>query len=47
MSDADLEQKFIHLAEPVLGLARTRDVVAKAWGVATLADAGDLARAAA
>jgi len=47
MSDAALERKFADLAEPVVGAARSRDLIAKTWGVAGLADAGDLSRAAA
>ena len=47
MSDADLERKFAGLCEPVVGVARTRDLIAKTWGVASLPDAGELARAAA
>lgn len=47
MSDADLERKFVELSEPVIGAARTRELVSKSWGVATLADAGELARASA
>lgn len=47
MSDTDLEHKFIGQAEPVIGPARTRELVAKSWGVETMVDAGDLARAAA
>jgi len=47
MSNAQLEDKFIGQAEPVIGTARTRALVAKSWEVETLADVGDLARAAA
>jgi 2-methylcitrate dehydratase PrpD len=47
MSDSDLERKFSDLAEPVIGVARTRELIGRSWGVAALADAGDLARAAA
>jgi 2-methylcitrate dehydratase PrpD len=47
MSNTDLERKFFGLAEPVVGAARTRELIERTWGVATLADAGDLARAAA
>jgi 2-methylcitrate dehydratase PrpD len=47
MSDTDLERKFSGLAEPVVGAARTRELIAKTWGLAGLADAGELARAAA
>lgn len=47
MSNAELEQKFIGQAEPVIGAARTSDLVAKSWDVEDLADVGDLSRAAA
>ncbi len=47
MSDADLERKFAGLAEPVVGVSRSAELIAKTWGVAGLADAGELARAAA
>ena len=47
MTNAELERKFIDLAEPVIGPARTRELVGKSWDVEALADAGDLARAAA
>ena len=47
MSDADLESKFAGLCEPVIGAARTKTLIAKTWGMAGLADAGKLARAAA
>jgi len=47
MTDAELERKFVDLAEPVIGEARTRTLVAQSWGVENLADAGDLARSAA
>jgi 2-methylcitrate dehydratase PrpD len=47
MSDADLERKFSGLTEPIVGAARTRELIGKTWGVAKLADAGELARAAA
>ena len=47
MSDAELERKFCDMAEPVIGAARTREVVEKTWGVVGLADVGELARAAA
>jgi 2-methylcitrate dehydratase PrpD len=47
MSDADLERKFTGLAEPVVGAARTRELIDRTWGVGSLADAGELARAAA
>jgi 2-methylcitrate dehydratase PrpD len=47
MSNADLERKFFGLAEPVVGSAHTRELIEKTWNVAKLADAGELARAAA
>jgi 2-methylcitrate dehydratase PrpD len=47
MSDADLEQKFLGLAEPVVGAVRARELIEKTWGVTALHDAGELARAAA
>ena len=47
MTDADLEQKFFGLAEPIVGAARTAELIARTWAVASLPDAGELARAAA
>jgi 2-methylcitrate dehydratase PrpD len=47
MSDADLERKFTGLAEPVVGAARTSELIARTWSVASLPDAGELSRAAA
>lgn len=47
MSDADLERKFAGLAEPVVGAARTRELIERTWNVTSLPDAGELARAAA
>ena len=47
MSDTDLEQKFTGLCEPILGPARTAELIARTWAVATLPDAGELAREAA
>ena len=47
MSDADLERKFVDMAEPVIGAVRTRELVGKSWGIGTLADGGELARASA
>jgi 2-methylcitrate dehydratase PrpD len=47
MTDAELEVKFAGMAAPVLGEARTRALMAQCWTLAGLADAGDLARAAA
>ena len=46
MTDQELEVKFAGMAVPVLGEARTRDLMAQAWDVVGLADAGQLARAA-
>ncbi len=47
MSDADLERKFVDMSEPVIGVARTRELVTKSWGIGTLVDAGELSRASA
>lgn len=47
MTDAELEAKFRDLAEPVVGPARAGELIGKTWGIAALADAGDLSRAAA
>ena len=47
MSDTDLERKFAELADPVIGPARAREVIGRTWAVASLPDAGELARAAA
>jgi 2-methylcitrate dehydratase PrpD len=47
MSDADLERKFAGLVEPIVGPSRTAELIAKTWAVASLPDAGELARAAA
>ena len=47
LSDAQLEQKFTGLCEPVLGPARTHEMLAKTWAFASLPDAGELSRAAA
>ena len=47
MSNADLERKFFGLAEPVVGAVRAQELLEKTWGVGQMADAGDLARAAA
>ena len=46
MTDADLERKFVDLAEPVIGPDRTRALAARTWAMGGLADAGDLARSA-
>lgn len=47
MSDAHLEQKFVAQAEPIVGPARTQELIRRTWGIASAADAGELARAAA
>jgi len=47
MSDADLEAKFHHLADPVAGKAQAAKLIKIAREIETLADAGDIARAAA
>jgi 2-methylcitrate dehydratase PrpD len=47
MTDAQLEVKFAGMAEPVIGKERTGALMQQAWDVETLADAGDLVRAAA
>jgi 2-methylcitrate dehydratase PrpD len=45
MTDEQLTQKFSEMAEPVIGTARTREMVDRTWGVEAAADVGDLARA--
>ena len=47
MTDEQLTQKFSEMAEPVIGTARTREMVERTWKVEAAADVGDLARAAA
>lgn len=47
MTDTQLEQKFVQLAEPVIGVARSRELIGRTWEIARAADAGELARAAA
>lgn len=47
MTDADLEAKFVAMSDPVIGPARTRELVAKTWGIGGLVDAGELSRASA
>jgi 2-methylcitrate dehydratase PrpD len=47
MSDAGLSRKFSELAEPVVGAVRSKELVDRTWAVETMADVGDLARAAA
>jgi 2-methylcitrate dehydratase PrpD len=46
MSDAELERKFLDLAEPVVGRGRAQALAQQSWGIAGLADAGTLSRAA-
>jgi 2-methylcitrate dehydratase PrpD len=46
MSDADLEEKFRGLVDPVLGTKQASDVIVKCWAVESLPDAGELARVA-
>ncbi len=45
MSDADLERKFVDLAEGILPEAQIRRVMALAWDIGRLKDAGEVARA--
>ncbi|ACL56359.1 MmgE/PrpD family protein [Methylobacterium nodulans] len=45
MTDADLERKFVDLAEGILPDAQIRRVMALCWDIANLKDAGDVARA--
>ena len=47
MTDEQLTRKFAELAEPVIGTARTKALIDRTWAVETMADVGDLARAAA
>ena len=44
MSDAALEAKFRGLSDPVLGAARTTDLIAACWGVGAAADLRALTR---
>lgn len=46
MSDADLEAKFLGLTDGVLPAAQANAVMKRCWTVESLADAGDLGRAA-
>jgi 2-methylcitrate dehydratase PrpD len=46
MSDADLETKFRGLTDGILGDAQTDELIALCWSVATLSDAGEIARCA-
>ena len=47
MSDADLEAKFHHLADPVTGKAQSANLIKLAREIETLADVGQIARASA
>lgn len=47
MTDGELEQKFIGLAEAVIDPRRTREVLEMSWGVERLSDVAALARASA
>jgi 2-methylcitrate dehydratase PrpD len=47
MTDSDLEQKFVSLAEVAIGVCRTRGLIDMCWGVERLADVGILPRSAA
>ena len=45
MSDADLERKFVDLADGILPGAQARKVIEMCWKVESLASAGDIAAA--
>lgn len=47
MTDEQLTRKFTDLSEPIIGKARTGEMVERAWSVERAADVGDLGRAAA
>ena len=47
MTDEQLARKFTELAEPVVGAQRAAALLERAWTAETLADIGELARAAA
>ena len=47
MTEEQLTRKFSELSEPIIGAARTREMIDRCWSVEAAADAGDLARAAA
>jgi len=47
MSDGDLERKFAGLADGVVPASQARHVMDLCWDIATLPDAGALAKAAA
>jgi 2-methylcitrate dehydratase PrpD len=44
LTDDDVKEKFLSLAEPVLGPARAQRAVNLVYSLETLDDAGDLAR---
>jgi 2-methylcitrate dehydratase PrpD len=46
MTDAHLTRKFSEFAEPVIGVARAKELVDRSWLVGGMSDVGDLARAA-
>ena len=46
MTDAQLTRKFGELAEPVIGAARTKELLDRSWSVEGMSDVGELARAA-
>jgi len=47
MTDAQLTAKFTELSEPIIGAARTKQLVEQSWSIEAARDAGDIARAAA
>jgi 2-methylcitrate dehydratase PrpD len=47
MTDQQLARKFTDLADPVVGAQRGAALLERAWAAETLADIGELARAAA
>ena len=47
MTDGQLTHKFSEFAEPVIGAARTKDLVDRSWSVEGMSDVGELARVAA
>ena len=47
MTDAELDEKCLALAEPVIGMARARAIIERCRNIAVLPDAGDVPRAAA
>jgi hypothetical protein len=46
MTDADLERKFLGLAEPNIGRAKTRHLLDLCWQVNTIEDVASVAQAA-